>query len=94
MSNENGLVGNKKNKNTKYCLARKGRIYLVYLHSGGSTDLDLSGADGKFTVNWFNPRKGGKLQAGSVRELRGGGKASIGNPPGEVGQDWLAIIRR
>ena len=94
MTNENGLVGNPRNENTKYCFARKGRIYLVYLLTGGSAEIDLSGAEGTFTVKWFNPRKGGALRTGSVKELQGGGKVSIGAPPDEADQDWLAVIRK
>ena len=94
MTNENGLIGNAKNKKPEYCFARKGQLYLVYLGSGGSTKLDLSGAEGRFTVKWFNPRKGGALRDGSVREIKGGGNPSIGDPPGEANQDWLAVIRK
>ncbi len=38
------LVGNAKHDNSKYCLAQRGEVYLVYLPHGGETELDLSDA--------------------------------------------------
>ena len=66
MASANALLGNAKDDNSKFCLAKPGELYLVYLPSGGTTDLDLSGAQGAFSVNWFNPRAGGKLINGPV----------------------------
>lgn len=94
MTNADALVGNAKNDNSKYCFARRGEVYLVYLPSGGSTELDLSGVAGAFKVLWFNPRAGGKLRAGSLATVRGGASVSIGRPPADKDKDWLAVIRR
>jgi len=94
MKNADALVGNPKHDNSKYCFAKVGEVYLVYLPSGGTTDLDLSGASGNLAVKWFNPRTGGALQEGSVKTVQGGGKASLGNPSAEQNADWLAVIRR
>jgi hypothetical protein len=94
MKNANALVGNTKNDNSKYCFAQAGALYLVYLPNGGTTDLDLSGASGKFTVKWFNPRRGGALQDGSVKSVSGGGKAALGNPPADASEDWLVAVRK
>jgi hypothetical protein len=41
MRNADALIGNATHDNSKYCLAKPGEIYLVYLPSGGTTDLDL-----------------------------------------------------
>ncbi len=68
--------------------------YLVYLPNGGTTDLDLSGATGSFTVNWFNPRTGGALAGGPVKSVNGGGKVALGTSPADADEDWLAIIRK
>jgi hypothetical protein len=94
MKNADALVDNAKNDNSKYCLAKAGELYLVYLPKGGTTDLDLSGATGAFTVSWFNPRTGGVLAAGSVKTLNGGGKVALGTPPADAGEDWLAVVRK
>jgi Putative collagen-binding domain of a collagenase len=94
MKNADALVGNAKNDNSKFCLAKAGEVYLVYLPKGGTTDLDLTGAQGGFKVSWFNPRTGGALAAGTVESVNGGGKVALGNPPGDAGEDWLAVIRK
>jgi len=94
MSNADDLVGNPRNNNSCYCLAQAGQLYLVYLPTGGSTQLDLTDATGSFNVTWFNPREGGKLLKGKVREVKGGAKVRLGSPPANVQEDWLAIVRR
>ena len=41
-----------------YCLAVVGTEYLVFLPGGGSTSLNLTGASGARTIEWFNPATG------------------------------------
>ena len=94
MQNADALVGNAKNDNSKYCLAKTGEVYLVYLPNGGASELDLRGAQGSFNVSWFNPRTGGALATGSVKTVNGGGKVALGNPPAEAGEDWAIIVRK
>ena len=94
MKNADELVGNPKHDNTRYCFSKSGELYLVYLPSGGTLELDLSRVTGQFRVTWFDPRNGGPLQKGGVASIKGGGVASIGKPPGNSSDDWLAVIRR
>lgn len=94
MKNANSLIGNDKSDNSKYCFAKAGEIYLVYLPNGGSTELDLSDATGDFTVHWFNPRTGGPLLKGSVQSIKAGAKTSLGTAPQDPSSDWLAVIRK
>jgi hypothetical protein len=94
MTNANDLIGNSKDSNDKYCLAKAGDVYLVYLPEGGETKLDLSGTEGSFKVQWFNPREGGALAKGSVEMIGGGKHSSLGAPPKDKDQDWLAVVRR
>lgn len=94
MQNANALVGNAKNDNSRFCLAKAGMIYLVYLPRGGTTDLDLSAAAGTFDVRWFNPRSGGELRPGSQPSVAGGKVVSLGGSPADPEQDWLAVVRR
>ena len=94
MKNANGLIGNTDDSNSRFCFAKPGQIYLVYLPQGGTTDLDLTGAAGPCTVKWFNPRKGGELLAGSVSSLQGGSKASVGLSPADPNEDWVVIVRK
>jgi len=94
MENADALVGNPQAKNSIYCLAKPGDLYLVYLTKGGTAELDLQGAQGQFTVEWFNPRSGGPLKSGSVSTIEAAGKQDLGMPPADSKQDWLAVVRR
>ncbi|MCS1409681.1 MAG: hypothetical protein M2R45_02865 [Verrucomicrobia subdivision 3 bacterium] len=88
------LVDNPDHENSRYCFAGEGEIYLIYLPEGGTCELDLSGVDGRYRIRWFNPREGGRLKRGSARSVRGGDSVSIGNPPSDLDQDWLAVIQK
>lgn len=92
MTSRNELVGNASNTNVRYCLAKIGAVYAVYLPSGGTTNLDLSGVSGTFTVRWFDPRNGGALRNGSVTSISGGGQRGLGNAPDNATQDWAVLI--
>jgi len=94
MKSADELVGNSKHDNGRYCFAKSGDLYLVYLPSGGPSDLDLSKVTGQFRVTWFDPRNGGPLQKGAIASVKGGAMVSIGQPPGASTDDWLAVIRR
>ncbi|MEO8425848.1 MAG: putative collagen-binding domain-containing protein [Verrucomicrobiota bacterium] len=94
MKNANALIGNKANDNSKFCLAKAGEVYLVYLPKGGTSELDLSGTSGSFTVQWFNPRTGGALQRGNVTSVTGGAGRELGRAPSEPGEDWLVVVRK
>ncbi len=93
MTPSDALIGNEKNDNSKYCLALPGQLYVIYLPNGGSTSLNLAGAEGQFSVSWFNPRKGGKGSEGSVSQLSGGSNGSIGAAPNEGQEDWVVLVK-
>jgi hypothetical protein len=94
MEPADALVGNAVEDDSRYALAQRGELYLVYLPDGGSAELDLTGTSGRYGVSWFDPRHGGPLRPGSVVTLTGGGRSSIGLPPSEPRQDWLVVVRR
>jgi arylsulfatase A-like enzyme len=94
MEPADALVGNAVEDNSRYGFAKPGEIYLVYLPKGGTAELDLAGASGRFTVAWLDPRRGGPLQRGAVREVAGGGRVDLGSPPADVTDDWLVVVRR
>ncbi|PSR53458.1 hypothetical protein AHMF7605_07925 [Adhaeribacter arboris] len=75
-----------------YCLSLAGKIYAVYLPQGGGTTLNLGKNTGKYLVQWYNPRLGGALQTGSVRQITGPGIKSLGLPPEKNKQDWVCFI--
>ena len=87
MTSNAGLVSN------GWCLAKTGEVYAIYLENGGTTTVNL-GSDGTtYDVQWYNPRTGGALQAGTVPTVTASGSVSIGNPPGTTNQDWVALLR-
>lgn len=75
-----------------FCFAKKGEVYTIYLPKGESSDMRL--ASGTYSVQWFNPREGGKLQNGNVDEIKGPGKVSFGEPPRDQEKDWVVLIRK
>ncbi len=91
MKNANALIGNSKDDNSKYCFAKSGELYLVYLPQGGETRIDLAGASGEFSIKWFNPREGGKPMAQGPAALSGGSTGTLTAPSAD---DWLAVIAR
>lgn len=94
MRNADELVGNQAHGNSRYCFAREGEIYVVYLPAGGSTELDLGANTGTFSIRWFNPRAGGPLQIGSVTSVRGPGRSTVGAPPSDAENDWILLVRK
>jgi len=88
MKSANDLVSNKQ----AYCFAKEGKIYAVYLHNGGDTQLKLKNAK-KYDIKWFNPRSGGKLISSRKSILKGPGWKNIGQPPQDRNKDWVVLIR-
>jgi hypothetical protein len=88
------LAGASPTDNRRYCFAKPGELYLVYLPGGGETELNLEGESGEYTVSWFDPRAGGPLKKGGVETISAGRKASLGKPPTEIKDDALAVVRR
>jgi hypothetical protein len=85
------MTPNDKLVSNGWCLAKEGEIYCVYLPQGGEANLQLG--EGKYAVEWFNPRLGGSLRSGLINEVSGPGEASIGRPPEEPEKDWVALVR-
>jgi len=94
MKNADALVGNSKSDNSRYCFAKPGEVYVVYLPNGGTSELDLGENATAFTVQWFNPRTGGGLQTSSVPRITGPRLQNLGQPPADVRQDWVALVRK
>ena len=69
-------------------------LWFAHLRDGKPPSLDLSGAEGAFKVQWFNPRNGGSLASGSVTEVQGGSKAALGKAPADAGEDWVVLLRK
>ena len=90
MTNNNAATSS----STDFCLLKPGERYVVYLKSGGTTNLNLAGAPGSYSVRWFDPRNGGALQTGSVATVNGGGNVSLGSAPSAATEDWADLVSR
>jgi hypothetical protein len=67
----------------------------VYKRMGQKTaSFNLGNSGEKFSVHWYDPRKGGKLQKGTVESVTSTGSVIIGEPSSEPGMDWVAILRK
>ncbi len=60
-----------------YCLAEKGKEYLVYLPEGNEVTVNLTDASGNLRMEWFNPNTGETLKQGKIM----GGKVPIMKSP-------------
>jgi hypothetical protein len=60
-----------------YCLANKGKEYLVYLPQGREVSVDLNGSPGYYKTEWFDPNTGEFLKAEMVE---GGKNVSMTSP--------------
>ncbi len=94
MKSADELIGNPDHKAGRFCFAKEKEIYLIYLPDGGTSTIDLSNADGKFQIQWFNPRTGGPLKTGHVKTVEAGGPVEVGHPPKDSKEDWLVMMRR
>lgn len=77
-----------------FVLAKAGDVYAVYQPAKGSTSIDLSGANGSYTVDWYDPRNGGDLQKGSIAEVEGNAKQELGDAPDNPEKDWVILLRK
>ena len=78
-----------------WALANEGQTYLLYLKNGGEAIVDLSGAEDRaFSVQWFNPRTGEDLAAGTMSTVNGGtAQVSLGVPSNTEAQDWVVLLK-
>ncbi len=77
-----------------YCFAKVGSVYAIYQPAGVASQLDLSSQSGTFQVQWYNPRTGGALQAGSVATVEGGGMVALGTAPDSPAKDWVILVSK
>jgi hypothetical protein len=73
----------------EFCLANRGKEYVVYAEQGGPISVDLSDASGDLQVTWLNPRTGENIAAGKVG---GGIKQNFINPASDR-NDWVLHIK-
>ena len=91
MSNDNGRLSN-----DNWCLSQSNDdVIVVYLINGGSDSIDLAGETGEtYSIQWYDPRNGGDLQAGSLSSLQIGSGRDLGTAPGSNEKDWVVLLQR
>ena len=77
-----------------FVFAKAGDVFAIYLPVWSNNRLDLGKERATYTVRWFNPRAGGELLEGSVKELRGPGRQLLGQPPADRDKDWVVLVKR
>ncbi|WP_020532307.1 Ig-like domain-containing protein [Flexithrix dorotheae] len=91
MKNRNDLIGNTSDENGKYCLAKEGDIYVLYLNGTlDSTYLNLSEAEGTFLQRWFNPQTG--EYADTTIMVSVSDSVLIGQSPTDSLSDWVTLF--
>lgn len=76
-----------------YCLAEEGKMYIVFLRKGSGT-INLENQSGEFTVKWFDPRNGGKMQNGTIKSIKGGKEHKLDGAPSEPAKDWVVLLTK
>jgi hypothetical protein len=75
------------------CFAKPGQLYAIQWR-GGEKEFPLWLPQARYTVQWFNPRRGGKLRSGTVPSLAGRSAfADLGTPPSDQDRDWIAVVK-
>lgn len=77
-----------------FCFQKPGEIYAIYLPGEAIPILDLHNQNGNYSVQWFDPWKGGELKEGSVSQINGGASADLGTPPYENQKDWVVLVKK
>lgn len=81
-------------KGENQCFSKPGLTYLIYLKYGGTTSLDLRNVEGEYSIEWFNPRQGGKKIKGTKERISSGERENIGFAPEDKFKDWVVLIKR
>ncbi|MEM9282884.1 MAG: DUF5060 domain-containing protein [Verrucomicrobiota bacterium] len=76
-----------------YMLSKAGVSYAIYRRDGGNgISLDLSAANGTFSIKWFDPRNGG-FHLGTKTTVQGGSVVDLGSAPNNLNEDWAVLVQ-
>lgn len=73
-----------------WCLAKPGKVYVLYMKNGGKSKLNLKRKPGAYSLVWFNPRTGEWVENEST-QITGDEIAPVTAPSDT--QDWVALVR-
>ncbi len=89
MQSADGLTDNEED----FVFAKNEEIYAIYLPEVKETKINLFSSKSTFSVRWYNPRLGGKLENGTIKTIKGGSiNTFIGFPPKKE-KDWVALLK-
>lgn len=81
--------------NRSWCLAEKNQTYVVYLPpQQRTTSVNLGNTGYRYTLRWYNPRKGRFWKDGKIIEVSGKGMEPLGDPPADIEEDWVVLLER
>jgi len=84
------MIPSKEISNTSYCLANRGKEYLVFQHDKGEFTVNLTDAPGTFSAEWFNITTGKTIPAKSAE---GGAVRTFTTPFGGPAALYLKVVR-
>lgn len=90
--------------NGHWVLGEEGQFYIVFVHNASKTvNLNVYFGKADYSVHWYNPRTGGKLQTGSVDKItvtedrtsyKKHQRLNLGRAPADDNQDWVILVKR
>ncbi|MEM7574122.1 MAG: DUF5060 domain-containing protein [Bacteroidota bacterium] len=80
----------------QFCLAKPGEVYVVYLPFEDRVVLDLREQEGTYSIQWFNPLKGGELFSTGPASISGGDWVDLDLSPDllAVNEDWVVVFKK
>lgn len=90
--------------NNVWVLAQPNEFYIVYVKNASKeVTLAMDYGMGKYSIQWFDPRNGGKLQNGTKTEITidrdlenvwEKSRHQLGLPKSNTDKDWVVLIKR
>lgn len=94
MSNDNSRLPD---ESSNYVLTTgDGETLIVYRRNSDGSEINMQDLTGSYSVQWYNPREGGPLMAGTITSVvAGSGRLTFfGSAPGSDDQDWVVLLRK
>jgi Putative collagen-binding domain of a collagenase len=75
--------------------SKDGETIIVYRRNDSGIGIKMQGLFGRYSIQWYNPREGGSMQAGTYTTIVAGGNTvvSYGSPPDSPTDDWIILIQ-
>ncbi|MGJ8680325.1 DUF5060 domain-containing protein [Paraglaciecola sp.] len=90
--------------NGHWVLGEEGQFYIVFVKDASKqVNLNIYFGKADYSVQWYNPREGGKLQNGSVEKVSVTKnrtsypkyeRLALGAAPSDTDKDWVILVKR